>query len=108
MNWPSDADGDVLRSIAAAGFDFSKPCLVDFNVDFEQWPPPAEALRLLSLEYPSAISYEPEGDGAGYVLIQVYALLTYDLVIRTQTYVSELMAPFKGECISWGVLHDKQ
>jgi regulator of ribonuclease activity B len=104
-NWPNDADGDVLRSMEESGFDFSMPCLIDFNVDFENWPPSPEAMRLLSREYPSAKIYDPEGDSAGYVLIQVHALLTYELVIRTQAYVSELMAPFKGECVSWGVLH---
>lgn len=105
MNWPNDADGDVLRSLQESGFDFSKPCLIDFNVDFEQWPPPPEAIRLLSREYPSTKVYEPQGEDRGYVLLQIYERLTYDLVVQTQAYVSEVMAPFNGECASWGVLN---
>lgn len=37
MNWPNDADGGVLRRLQADGFDFSRPCVIDCNVDFEQW-----------------------------------------------------------------------
>jgi len=35
VQWPDDADGDVLRRMKARGFDFNQPCLVDFNVDFD-------------------------------------------------------------------------
>ena len=103
MNWPTDADGDVLRRLQEGGFDFSKPCLIDFNVDFSEWPPSQQAVRLLSGTYPSVKVYEPDGDGAGYIQFQIYAPLTYELVMRIQATTTELMAPFNGECVSWGV-----
>jgi Regulator of ribonuclease activity B len=104
--WPDDEDGDVLRGLQDEGFDFSRPCLLDFNVDFDEWPPPADAIRLLSSEYPSTKVYEPDNAGDGYLQFQVYERLSYDLVIHVQKKVSELMARFNGSCNSWGVLHD--
>jgi hypothetical protein len=102
-NWPNDADGDVLRRLEADGFDFSKPRLIDFNVDFETWPPAAEAVRLLACEYPSAALVAPDEHGEGYIEFQVHAIPSYELVTGVQDNVSKLMAPFHGVCNSWGV-----
>lgn len=102
--WPNDADGDVLRRMSQQGFDFARPCVVDFNVDFEDWPPDPRALQILEASYPGTKMYLSD-DGGGYVQFQVEALLTYALVVTTQRAVSESMAQFDGVCESWGVLH---
>lgn len=100
--WPDDADGDALRRIERDGFDFDTPCTIDFNVDFDHWPPTAEAMSLLQAKFPGAKAY---GDGAGgYVQFQVRALLSHALVTRVQDEVTTLMAPHGGTCESWGVL----
>jgi len=52
--------------------------------------------------------YEPDGEHEGYFQFQVYALVTYELVMNVQSEVSELMTPFQGECSSWGVLFTPQ
>lgn len=104
-SFPNDADGDVLRGLSESGFDFSQRCLVDFNVDFEEWPPSSAGIRALSKQHPSIKVYDPDGQNRGYLLFQVYDFLTYELVTRVQAEVTELMAPFGGECVSWGVLH---
>lgn len=104
MDWPNDADGDALRTLSDSGFDFSKPNLIDFTVQFHSWPPHHQALRLLARDYPSVtVCTEDEGQ-AGHLEFQVYALVTYELVTNTQSHVTELLAPYKGECFSWGVL----
>jgi hypothetical protein len=105
ITWPDDADGDVLKRMEAGGFDFEKPCLIDFNVDFGSWPPSAEALKILERNFPSAKLYEPSGEAGGYVQFQLFEKLTYELVIRIQVQVSEWMDPYDGVCDSWGVLH---
>ena len=111
MKWPEDADGDVLRRLESRGFDFSQEYDIDFNVDFDVWPPPEKALALLQLEYDIVI-IEPQKDTStgmefsGYVSFQRRARLTYELVIRTQADVTEKMRPFQGRCDSWGLLHD--
>jgi Regulator of ribonuclease activity B len=104
LQWPDDADGDVLRRMKARGFNFGRPCLIDFNVEFDSWPPPAVALTMLERQFPSTKTY-PSSDGGGYVQFQVYGRLTYELVVNTQRGVSEEMAKFGGVCDSWGVLH---
>ena len=103
MNWPGDADGDVLRRLAVQGFDFAKPHVIDFNIDFANWPPAVDALSVLARTYPGAKLYDPEDDSPGYVLVQVTEKLSYDLVIRIQAEISAAMAPFGGNCESWGV-----
>jgi hypothetical protein len=102
--FPDDADGDALRRLGENGFDFSRKILIDFNVDFEAWPPSNKAVAILASEYPSTRVYEPDGADEGYVHFQVYAQVTYDLVTMVQRHVTKLMMPFRGECNSWGVM----
>ena len=101
--WPQGDDGDVFRSLAAQGFDFSSEHVIDFNVDFADWPPPAAALAWLESEFPNATTvYPPDGELDGYVLVKVTAELTYALVINAQQRLSEAMATRGGSCQSWG------
>jgi hypothetical protein len=105
-DWPDDADGDVFRGLEAAGFDFKRRHLIDFNVDFEDWPPDPRALSILRANHPSATLYDQQGDRPGYVLVQVYDYLDYDYVLEMQRMFSKLLEPFGGSCTSWGVLNE--
>ena len=102
--WLADPDGDALMRLAEDGFDFSKPGLVEFSVDFRSWPPPRGAMACLSRDYPSATVCVTDDDQDGYLEFQVYALVSYELVTNIQSYVTELMAPYHGVCASWGVV----
>ena len=103
--FPDDADGDVLKRLDESGFDFSKPTKIDFNVDFDSWPPHPDAILKLK-EFAGAIQiYEPDGEYNGYILFNFHQVLSYGLVIDTQEKVSTLMAEYGGVCESWGVLH---
>lgn len=103
--WPQDADGDVLRRLQSNGFDFDAPVDIDFNVDFDTWPPAEEFLEALNSQFPRVKEYGPDSNGKGYVLIVVNAPVTYELVMFMQNSVSDLAAPYGGICESWGVLH---
>jgi hypothetical protein len=103
--WPDDADGDVLRRLERNGFDFSKPVAIDFNVDFDAWPPPDSALELLKERFGEIDVIEPEDEGSGYVCFQVTSRLSYELVTSVQRSVSLALASNGGQCDSWGVLH---
>lgn len=50
-SWPANADGDVFRRLESSGFDFTEERTVDFNVDFEKWLPPKEAVAALRREF---------------------------------------------------------
>lgn len=103
--WPNDADGDVFRKLHSKGFDFSKVYTIDFNVDFDSWPPSAEAIAALKGAFPDAKIYEEEDGEDGYILFKLEAPLTYELVTSTQVKASELVNRYGGRCESWGILH---
>ena len=102
--WPNDADGDVFRRLAEHGFDFSKSHTIDFNVDFDGWPPSPKAVELLRSTYGDIKLYEPDDLGNGYALFNIYGPVTYETVTAVQRRVTTAMQPFGGRCESWGVL----
>jgi hypothetical protein len=79
---------------------------LDFDVDFETWPPSKKAVDILAREFPDLQVHEPDSDFAGDIQFHLYALVTYELVMRVENELTELMAPFGGRCESWGVLHE--
>ena len=102
MNWPDDVDGDVLRRMEASGFDFLQPHVVQFEIEFESWPPPEDAIDALRNRFGEVVIFDEEA--GGYLEFEVCARVSYDLVMTTQQVASDLMAPFGGTCESWGVL----
>jgi hypothetical protein len=96
----------VLRRLESGGFDFGREYLLDFNVDFDVWPPPREAIATLQRLYPATVVYDAVGSDPGYIQFQVYGRVTYELVLRIQKDVTTLMKPYGGVCESWGILHD--
>ncbi len=103
MTWPNNADGDVLRSLEAAGFRFTESHTVDYNVDFRSWPPASEALAYLHKNFGNVTLYEPDEDSTGYVQFQETGPVSYDRVVEIQAIVSDVMAAYGGVCDSWGV-----
>jgi hypothetical protein len=89
--------------LQANGFDFTKPTVIDFKVFFEVWPAHKDAMLRMTHEYSSVSSCGTDDEFGGFLEFQVYALLTYELVINTMGYVTELMSPYRGACLSWGV-----
>ena len=104
-DWPAGADGDVFRRLAAAGFDFDKAWSVEYNVDFESWPPAEAAFEQLRALYGEVRLYPPDEECGGYVLFQVVGLVTYEGVVSVQRRTSAAMQPFGGICESWGLMH---
>jgi hypothetical protein len=66
----------------------------------------AGAIAVLRGRFADAEVIEPEGDYRGYVQFHVEAPVTYELVIRMQREVMELMRPYGGYCESWGVMQE--
>lgn len=109
MNWPNDADGDVLRRLEASGFDFNKEYEIDFNIDFNAWPISKEVMEVIGQLYPNNKTIDPDkesienGNTVGYVQFQIFGKITYELVVNTQEFVTKKMQPYGGWCESWGV-----
>ncbi len=104
LSWPADADGDVFRRLQVQGFNFAVQHAIDFEVEFNPWPPPATALNLLLARHPKLEVIEPELGASGYVAFQVFGNVSYELVTSVQRSTSSLVAQFGGACESWGVL----
>jgi len=102
--WPSDADGDVFRRLEGNGFDFSTEYEIDFNVDFEDWPPHPDAITWLQSRYRHVEVYEPEEDFNGYIQFKIRSKLSYTLVIDTQAEATNAIQQYGGICESWGVM----
>ncbi|MBR1208016.1 MULTISPECIES: ribonuclease E inhibitor RraB [unclassified Bradyrhizobium] len=105
MDWPNDADGDVLRRLANDRFDFLTAHVVDFVIDFADRPSP-EALTLLRQNYPLAVIHNDTEYGPNSLLIQLQSVVTYDFITTTQAGITELLKPFGGICESWGVMNE--
>lgn len=103
--WPTNADGDVFRKLESQGFDFSKIYSIDFNIDFEHWPPHEDILTRLKHEFPGITVHADEEAGDGYILIKIDAQLTYEFVTKTQARVTDIVCANGGICESWGILH---
>ena len=112
MNWPNDADGDVLRRLDSDGFDFEKEHVIDFNIDFNSWPLSKEVVEAITKLYSNCEFIEPDeedienGDLIGYVQFQFFGKLTYDLVVNTQANATQQTKQFGGWCESWGLMQD--
>ncbi len=105
MNWPDTADGDVFRRLKEHKFDFKANYDIDFDIDFNEWPPQKEAIELIDSKYPNLQVFKPDEECEGYLSIRINTKLDYDFVIQMQNELTRLMQPYKGWCNAWGVLH---
>ena len=107
MNWPNNKDKELLDRLERNGVNFSKPHVIEFNVDFYRWPPPEEAISGLQQRYGNLKLFEPGGiDGMqeGYISLTTRARLSYQFVIDTQKEISRIVSQYGGYCNSWGIL----
>ena len=91
MEWPNDPDGDVFRILQSQGFDFSKTYVIDFNVDFDNWAPSAEALAMLKSLVGEVTLFEPDQYGPGFAQFRFQGLVTYEKVIEIQRQITDAM-----------------
>ena len=106
MDWPNDPDGEVFRLLQSQGFDFSKTYVIDFNVDFDRWPPDPEALAALKSLVGEVTIFEPDQYGPGFAQFRFQGLVTYEKVIEIQRQITDAMTLYGGRCESWGVGSD--
>ena len=87
----------------ASNFDFTQTYTIDFNVDFDVWPPPAGAFEELVRRYQKVDSIEPSGGDSGHFQFRIVDRATYSLVMRVQAEATQLARKFGGRCDTWGV-----
>ena len=106
MDWPNTKDGKLFDRLKRSGVDFNKPHSIVFNVDFYQWPPPADAINELQQRYEQLKIYEPgkfDDQQEGFVALKTNAKISYEFVTDTQREVTELVNEYGGYCNSWAL-----
>jgi len=107
MSWPKNKDGALLERMERDGINFLKPHLLEFNVDFNCWPPPPDAVKKLQEKFSDLKLYHPgklDDLQEGYISLTTYAKVSYEFVTDTQRDISEMMSQYGGYCNSWGIL----
>lgn len=109
MDWPNNKDAQLLRRLERDGINLSNFHNVEFNVDFDRWPPAAEVLALLKARYGNAKLFEPgslDEMQEGYVSLRIKSVVSYEFVSRMQREISDVVSGFGGYCNSWAVVLD--
>src|SRR5579875_1791645 len=99
-DWPDDPDGEVFRSLAAQGFDFSKPYEIDFNVDFTSRLIDQGVFSAIRHTYPDARILNNTGQDLPYIQVKLFSVLSYKFVLKTQEILTGLSRQFGGRCDS--------
>mgnify|MGYP001401247542 CR=1 FL=1 len=110
-DYPNDADGDVLRSLAAKGVDLTQPRLLEFYC----YAATVEVARKISgqltaLGYKCDIFEDDHEEIPDDARISVYAgrvmVPSYEAVTRVQDELNVLLTEFDTYCDGWAALID--
>jgi hypothetical protein len=107
MNWPDTKDGKLFNRLARQGVNFNKPHYIEFNVDFDHWPPPIAAINELQSRFGTIKVFEPscqDNAQAGYIALKTFTTVTYEFVMDTQQEITDCVSRYGGYCNSWAIL----
>ena len=111
MHFPDDENGDVLRRMAAAGFDFGGLHEVDFYALFAKQADAALVARQLieadrSEHSLAGVSTDAGRDGSTELKVVRTMRATHDGISAFERRLGELCAAHGGELDGWGVMQD--
>jgi hypothetical protein len=101
-DYPEDADGDALRSIAASGSDMSRPMVIDFAIDVSSKAIAQACLAALEDAGFEGSLYQDDEDQRWSVYCPIRMIPDYDAIVRTQKILGELLAGHGGVPDGWG------
>lgn len=111
MQFPDDENGDVLRRMAASGFDFGRAHDVDFYAVFAEQANAALVTRQLidadlSENALAGVSTNSMQDGGIELKVVRKMLATHDGITAFERRLSDLCAAHGGRLDGWGVMQD--
>ena len=111
MQFPDDENGDVLRRMAASGFDFGRAHDVDFYAVFGEQANAALVARQLieadrSENALAGVSTNSMQDGGIELKVVRKMLATHDGITAFERRLRDLCAPHGGRLDGWGVMQD--
>jgi regulator of RNase E activity RraB len=110
LNYPNDADGDALRSLAEAGCDMSRPAEIDFQVAAEDEAAARQvAASAARLGYKTEVVFDDEPPQPGedplppWTCYCVKAMVpTYDAIVAAQAELNRIAEPLGAYVDGWG------
>jgi hypothetical protein len=109
MNFPDDANGDVLRRMEAAGDDLSKPHNLEFTLVF-----PGEdvarqfASHFTTLGYPASVEFTQCAQDLPWdVIITKYMVPIHEEIGTFESLLGQVAARFGGRNDGWGCLSER-
>jgi hypothetical protein len=99
--YPGDADGVSLRTVAEGGSDMSRPMIIDFSIAVAD---EASARRIAALVEPLGFDpsiYNDPDRGSWSVYASKSMLATYAGVVAARRQLNELVGPLGGNCDGW-------
>ena len=111
MHFPDDENGDVLRRMAASGFDFGRVHEIDFYALFAKQADAALVARQLieadrSEHSLAAVSTDAGRNGSTELKVVRTMRATHDGISAFERRLGELCAAHGGELDGWGVMQD--
>lgn len=106
MEFPNDANGDVLRSIFESGMDLSVPHDIDFVHLFAQ-ETKAVVMRDRVRQMGLQADVEPNDTVGGFdVRVVVRIVPTHANITRTELQLAAIATESGGQADGWGVLQE--
>ncbi|MEE2024913.1 MULTISPECIES: ribonuclease E inhibitor RraB [Alkalimonas] len=104
MQFPDDANGDMLQLLVESGFVLHQATELDFYVFFKRQDKAEAAQTALSLQFPEA-SLQLALDAASQWELKISQLLPlcYEAVTAFETELETLAKKFAGKYDGWGV-----
>lgn len=111
VDYPNDADGDVLRSLAEKGVDLTRPRLLEFYCYASSTAIAQEiSARLTALGFKCDIFEDDHEEIPDDARISVYAervmIPSYEAVTQVQSELNILLKDYDTYCDGWATLVD--
>ena len=113
MNFPDDANGDVLRRLQESNFDFSIPHSVDFYTVLST----EEEADFVAKEYANDhkngdildnIETNPYEEGGMELILAKKMLVTYENITKFEAKLQLRVSHHEGYLDGWGVLQENE
>jgi len=102
LEFPSDADGDALRRLAADGNDVARPMTIEFTVAVPSLAA-GHAVAGAAQEngYRTSVEHDEEGE-SWTCYCSRHMVASHETIVLAQRELNRLSGPHRGHCDGWG------
>ncbi|MCH8536664.1 MAG: ribonuclease E inhibitor RraB [Alkalimonas sp.] len=105
MQFPDDANGDMLQVLTEAGLDLTQPTALDFYLIFKRQDKAERAEQALVTQYPhEPVSLYCNPANQWEIKITLTMLPSYDAISQQEKEFDAFARKFAGHHDGWGVM----